>query len=188
MTSKATARQIIQSTQRWLETVVIALNLCPFARRALDRGGVRFAVTDAQDTETLLEALLGELDFLDAPSEIETTLLIHPEVLQEFYAYNDFLSIVEVALETTSRHGVYQVASFHPEYQFAGTSPADAENYSNRSPYPMLHILRESSITRAVETHPDVHGIPDVNIERLRLEGAEEMRGLLERCSEAELY
>lgn len=158
---------IILSTERWLEGTVIGLNLCPFARVPLLNASVRFTVTAATTEHQLLQRLSDELSLLERVPEIETTLLIHPGVLKEFGAYNQFLTDADNLLEYSGYEGIYQLASFHPGYQFAGTSEQDAENYSNRSPYPMLHLLREESVTRAVESYPDVSQIPRRNVERL---------------------
>lgn len=171
--------------RRWVERVVVAHNLCPFARRELAAGTVRFVVTDAADEEQLLLALADELDLLNRDPDIETTLLIHPRVLQDFLDYNQFLAACEELLEQLSLDGVYQIASFHPDYQFADTEPEDAENYSNRSPYPMLHILREDSVARAVAGHPDVEGIPDRNIALLKKLGSEHLSDILRSCFDA---
>ncbi len=170
--------------RNWVERVVVAHNLCPFAKRELDAGKVRFAVTDADDEEQLLLELADELQRLNREPDIETTLLIHPQVLQDFLDYNQFLAACDELLEQASLDGIYQIASFHPDYQFAGTEPGDAENYSNRSPYPMLHILREDSVARAVANHPDVEGIPERNIALLRELGSEQLRATLQGCFE----
>lgn len=173
---------IINTVRRWVERVVVAHNLCPFARRELDADTVRFVVTDAGDEEHLLLALADELERLNREPGIETTLLIHPQVLQDFLDYNQFLAACDALLQQLALDGVYQIASFHPGYQFAGTDPQDAENYSNRSPYPMLHILREDSVARAVAAHPDAEGIPDRNIALLNKVGSEQLGKLLCSC------
>ncbi|MEO7478490.1 MAG: DUF1415 domain-containing protein, partial [Lysobacteraceae bacterium] len=143
----------IAATRRWLERAVIGLNLCPFAKAVYAKQQVRFVVSDATTTEALLEVLITELLLLrDAdPQTIDTTLLIHPHVLTGFLDYNDFLEVADEAVAELDLEGIIQVASFHPDYQFAGTAPDDVSNCSNRSPFPTLHLLREDSITRAVE-------------------------------------
>jgi len=133
--------------RRWVEDLVVGLNLCPFAGRELVRNRVRFVVTEATTEEQLLAALETELALLNNDPAVETTLLIHPDVLQDFFDYNQFLDTADQLLVHTELEGVYQVASFHPDYQFAGTAAYDAENFTNRSPYPMLHILREGRPT-----------------------------------------
>ncbi|XOV82723.1 MAG: DUF1415 domain-containing protein [bacterium] len=158
---------IIAAVERWLNQFVIGLNLCPFARRVAVQGGIRYKVTDASTEAQLSAALEDELNLLLSNPAIETTLLIHPQVLDEFYDYNDYLSVVEDMLQQSTFDGVFQVASFHPDYQFAGTHPDDAENYSNRTPYPLLHLLREDSVTAAVDSHADIDSIPVNNLQLL---------------------
>jgi hypothetical protein len=123
-----------------------------------------------------------ELALLSRKPEVETTLLVHPGVLTDFDDYNQFLNFADMVIEQMSLEGVYQIASFHPSYQFAGTKHDDPENYTNRSPYPMLHILRESSLEAVIDVHPNTDEIPMVNIERLRQLGAKHMRQLLSSC------
>ncbi|MEX0962841.1 MAG: DUF1415 domain-containing protein [Pseudohongiellaceae bacterium] len=173
--------KIVESVRHWLESFVIELNLCPFAKRELAKGRVRFAVSDTESSERLLETLLEELDFLQSEPDIETTLLIHPEVLQDFYEYNQFLDLVDALLEQEGYAGIFQVASFHPHYQFADTAEGDAENYSNRSPYPILHILREASVEREVDSYPDIDEVPRRNIALLRELGVAKLQTLLEK-------
>lgn len=151
-------------TRNWLEKAVIGLNLCPFAKAVYAKQQVRFVLSDASTPEALLEELVEELVLLrDTPAEqIDTTLIIHPEVLTDFLDYNDFLENADAAVEALDLQGILQVASFHPQYQFAGAAPDDVSNYTNRAPYPILHLLREDSVERAVAAFPD----PDVIIER----------------------
>ena len=158
------------------------LNLCPFAKRELVKNRVRFAVTQATTEEQLLTALQTELELLSRESSIETTLLIHPNVLHDFYDYNQFLSYAEGLLVQMKLEGVYQVASFHPDYRFAGTKPADAENYTNRSPYPLLHLIREESLERAIAAYPDVDTIPLRNTELMNTLGEDKLQKLLQAC------
>ncbi len=164
----------LDATTRWLERAVIGLNLCPFARAPHLQGRLRLRVSHARDTDTLLDDLCGELQSLAAadPADCETTLLIHPHVLGDFLDYNDFLDSADAAVETLKLDGVLQVASFHPQYQFAGTDAADIENASNRSPYPTLHLLREASVERAAEAMTDPDEIYRRNIETLRKLGS----------------
>ena len=147
----------IDATRRWVERAVVGLNLCPFARAPLVQRKIRFAVSQARDVDGLLDDLCGELQSLAAvgPDECETTLLIHPHVLGDFLDYNDFLDTADAAVQTLKLDGVLQVASFHPHYQFADSAPDDIENFSNRSPYPTLHLLREASVERAVDAMSD---------------------------------
>ena len=164
----------ISVTQHWLEHAVIGLNLCPFAKAVQVKQQIRWVESSARDAQALLDDLVRELQFLAAadPEAVDTTLLIHPQALTEFLDYNDFLDIADAAVERLGLDGVLQVASFHPDYQFEGTSPGDVENLSNRSPYPMLHLLREESIARAVAAYPNAAAIYERNIETLRQLGA----------------
>ncbi|MGQ0578297.1 MAG: DUF1415 domain-containing protein [Betaproteobacteria bacterium] len=176
----ASADEIVAATRTWLEKAVIGLNLCPFAKAVHVGNQIRYAVSDAQTSEALLSDLARELQTLAAAdlAEVETTLLIHPRVLSDFPDYNDFLDIAEAAVEELGLTGTIQVASFHPQYRFADTEPDAIENYSNRSPYPMLHLLREESVERAVAAFPDAGRIPDRNIETLRRIGRDGWRRL----------
>ncbi len=171
----------IAATRTWLERAVIGLNLCPFAKAAYNRGQVRFVLSDAIDTQALLTQLGEELLRLrDTPVEIiDTTLLVHPRVLADFLDYNDFLDEADALLEALALEGVIQIASFHPDYQFAGTAPGDIENCTNRAPFPTLHLLREDSVARAVAAFPDPDAIVERNIETLRKLGAEGWHELL---------
>lgn len=177
-----TDSEMIAATRRWVEQVVVGFNLCPFAKRELVKDRVRFVVSHSVHEEALLAELEREIELMNADSSIETTLLIHPQVLQDFFRYNDFLQHADDLLLKLDLEGVYQIASFHPDYQFGGTRPADAENYTNRSPYPMLHLLREDSLSRAIDSYPDVDLIPDRNIDCMNQQGAEKMNALLKAC------
>ena len=170
---------VIALTRAWLERAVIGLNLCPFARAVHARGRIRWVVSPARDTDALLAVLCDELDRLaanedDHPPEPgtetppETTLLIHPWVLTDFEAYNDFVAVAEAAVEQLGHGGVLQVASFHPDYRFADAEPGDPAHATNRSPFPMLHLLREDSIDRAVAAFPEPETIYEANIRTLR--------------------
>lgn len=154
----------VAATRLWLERIVIGLNLCPFAKAVYVKEQVRYVLSDASTPEALVEQLAEELVLLrDTPAEqIDTTLIIHPQVLADFLDYNDFLDNADAAVEALDLQGILQVASFHPEYRFDGVAADDASNYTNRSPYPTLHLLREDSVARAVDAFPD----PDVIVER----------------------
>ena len=164
---------IISATRNWVEKAVIGLNLCPFAKAVHVKQHIRYVVSNATTPEALLETLMDELQTLsDAdPEQHDTTLLIHPFVLTDFLDYNEFLDVADAAVEDMELDGQLQVASFHPHYQFADSLPDDIENYTNRSPYPTLHLLREESIDRAVEAFPEASEIFDKNIETLRALG-----------------
>ena len=167
--------QIIDNTRIWLERAVIGLNLCPFARAEYVRNRIAYRVSEAKVTETLLSQLEATLQELVAanPSSIETTLLIHPYVLQDFFDYNEFLGEAEALLARMELEGVIQIASFHPHYQFAGEAPSDMSHFTNRSPYPMLHLLRESSVERAVRSGEDAETIVARNQATVRRLGPE---------------
>lgn len=176
----ATPEEIVRGTRHWLEKAVIGLNLCPFAKPVHARDQIRCVVSEAETPEELLADLIEELQTLAAaePEEIETTLLIHPRVLNDFLDYNDFLGVAEEAVADLGLEGVIQVASFHPRYQFAGTEPDDVTNYTNRSPYPTLHLLREASVEKAVAAVSDPAEIYQRNMETLRRLGVEGWRRL----------
>ncbi len=173
---------IIAATRRWIETMVIGLNLCPFAKAVYVKNQIRIVVSRARNSDVLLDELETELKFLadSDSSEIETTLLVHPEVLTDFLDYNDFLDQCDSVVEELELDGELQVASFHPQYQFADTEMDDVTNFTNRAPYPTLHLLREESVTRAVETFPDVEGIYEKNIATLRGLGIAAVRKLMD--------
>lgn len=177
---RSEAEEIVIATRTWLEKAVIGLNLCPFAKAPHLGGRIRYAVSLAETPDELRADLVDELETLAAadPEEIETTLLIHPRVFADFLDYNDFLEVADETLEDLGLVGEIQVASFHPRYQFAGTEPDDIENYTNRSPYPMLHLLRESSVDAAVAAFPDTEQIYERNIETMRALGHEGWRRL----------
>lgn len=175
---------VIAAVRRWVDSVVVGLNLCPFARRELVKNRVRFVLTEAATEERLLAALETELNLLGNDPSIETTLLIHPNVLEDFYDYNQFLNLSDRMLVQMKVEGVYQIASFHPDYRFGGTGPDDVENFTNRSPYPMLHIIREHSIERAIADYTDVEQIPTRNIELMKDLGRKKLQALLQACFE----
>lgn len=168
-------------TRRWIADVVIGLNLCPFARRVFEGGLIRYTMTTAKTVEELRELLTRELRTLadTPPEEVETAFLIHPYALTDFLDYNDFVAGTEDLLSEVDLEGVIQIAGFHPQYQFAGTRPGDVENYTNRSPYPMLHLLREDSVTRVNEDPEKVAEIPRRNIETMRSLGREKILEML---------
>lgn len=166
---KKSQNHLIETTQQWVEQFVIGLNLCPFARHPYRTNKVRYVVFEGNNTEKLTEKLVMEINYLleTSPSVLETTLIILPEMLADFDEYLDYLEISEFVLAELDLDEAVQVASFHPDYQFDGTQPTDVENFTNRSPFPMLHLLREDSIDRAVEAFPEVGDIPARNIETM---------------------
>lgn len=174
--------QWIIPTRRWVETVVVGLNFCPFAKREVDSGRVFYAVNVSQDTETLLQWLLDECQRLDENDDIETSLLILPNGFEGFLDYLDLMDLAEILMVAEGYEGVYQVASFHPDYCFADADEQDPANYTNRSPYPMMHLIREASLERALQHHPDPDSIPDTNIKLAREKGLAQMQALRQAC------
>jgi len=162
--------QAVADTVEWLEKAVIGLNLCPFAKAVHVKQQIRYQVSHATDAEGLLQELVSELELLaeTSPEKIETTLLIHPQALSDFMDFNDFLEVADAVVEELQLDGILQVASFHPDYQFDETHVDDIENFSNRSPWPTLHLIREASIDAAVEAFPDAADIYERNIETLK--------------------
>jgi hypothetical protein len=175
-------RKVVEETRNWITQVVIGCQFCPFAAREMIKGGIRFQVEEAFRAEDCLRAFRQECNRLDEDESIETILLIFPGAFASFDDYWGLVSMAEKMLRKTGHEGVYQVASFHPLYRFAQTQPGDAANYTNRSPYPMLHLLREKSIWQALQQYPDPHKIPERNIRFTREKGAEYMKRLLEEC------
>lgn len=180
----------IAETRTWLEQIVIGLNLCPFAKAVYVKNQVRFVLSDATTPEALVEELAEELLRLrdTSPEETDTTLIVHPYVLTDFLDYNDFLDNADAAIEALDLQGILQVASFHPQYQFEGVAPDDVSNYTNRSPYPTLHLLREDSVERAVAAFPDPDVIVERNIETLDKLGVEGWIRLLGRKDNARCH
>ncbi|HZE92653.1 MAG TPA: DUF1415 domain-containing protein [Rhizobacter sp.] len=176
--------RVIAETQAWVSRAVVGLNLCPFARAVQVKNQIRYVVCHATDADELLSLLGDELQRLAEadPAEIETTLLIHPQVLTDFADFNDFLEAADAAVEQRGCEGVLQVASFHPHYQFAGTAADDVTNATNRSPYPTLHLLREESVERAVQAFPEAEAIYDQNIRTMEKLGPQAWAELQAQC------
>lgn len=175
--------QVIRDTREWVERVVIGLNLCPFAGQPWRTGRVLIEVSPAEHPEALAEDLADALLTLSRskPTDCETTLLVHPRVLVCFYDYNDFLDVADQLLEQMGLAGEFQIASFHPAYQFAGTKPEDRSNATNRSPYPMLHLLREASVEAATARLDHPEAIYERNIDTLRSLADSDWRALFKR-------
>lgn len=169
---------IIRKTRTWIEHFVIRLNLCPFAKKVFDGEKIRYVVLTSDKIKDLTKKLLDELYFLSKTNadRVETTLLILPNLLNEFEKFNDYLAITDEILIEMNLTGDIQIASFHPHYQFAGTQPDDAENYTNRSPYPMLHLLREESIEKGLKNMEHPEDIPKQNIEKMNKLGVEKLK------------
>ena len=166
---------VIADTVRWLERAVIGLNLCPFAKGVHAKGQIHYVVSEATDARSLLGDLQRELAALAEadPGQRDTTLLIVPQCLEDFLDFNDFLELADKLLESLDLDGILQVASFHPQFQFADAAPDDITNATNRAPYPILHLLREDSIDRAVEAFPEAEMIYERNMQVLEDLGAE---------------
>jgi hypothetical protein len=183
-TPRPDPEKVIAETRAWVDRAVIGLNLCPFAKAVQVKDQVRYVASDAQDPDALLATLGDEMHRLVATdaSAVDTTLVIHPLVLDDFLDFNDFLEIADHLLEQLGYEGVLQVASFHPRFQFAGTRPDDPGNATNRSPYPTLHLLREESVERAVAAFPDAGTIYEKNIRTLESLGTAGYAALLAQC------
>jgi hypothetical protein len=179
--------RVVEEVKAWLEHVVIGLNLCPFAKAVYVKNQIRLVVSDATTPEDLCSTLIRELEILHSsdPKTLDTTLLIHPQVLTEFLDFNDFLDIADATIEDLGLTGEIQLASFHPHYQFAGTKVNDIDNCTNRSPYPILHLLREASIDYAVAAFPEASDIFENNIATLRSMGHTGWLRLVERITAA---
>jgi hypothetical protein len=173
-----TAEQVIEQTKKWINDVVIECNFCPFASRVAKQQTIFFKVEVSTVTNTCLETFLQEVTQLDNNESIETSFLIFPEAFKNFNDYLAMLSVAEKLLKQYKYDGVYQLASFHPQYKFAGAPENDAANYTNRSPYPMLHLLRESSIDKALEHYSNPEAIPEQNILFARAKGLDYMKML----------
>ncbi len=173
---------LVEQTRAWLASIVVNNDFCPFAKRELDRGSIHYAVIRHNAMELCLEALLDECRRLDEQPGIETTLLIFPEGGHDFEEFLTLLEISDALLADQGYEGIYQMASFHPDYCFEGVPQDDPANYTNRSPYPMLHILREASVERVLADYPDPGKIPERNIDFCRKQGIDKMRAMLMAC------
>ena len=177
-----TNENITRVMQCWLEKIIIGLNFCPFAQKEFKQQSIRYQVFNGSDLESSLHSLAEEFQYLDNNKKTETTLLIFSQAMQSF---DDFLELIDYAnqlLDELGYSSVYQLAHFHPDYCFDGVEAEDASNYTNRSPYPTLHLLREQSLQSAIENHPDTTDIPDTNIKCARELGAEKIQNLLDNC------
>lgn len=178
---------IIRQTQAWVRKVVVGLNFCPFAAREVQRGSIHYEVVRSGDMYVCLDHLLQECQRLDAHPEIETTLIILPVKFELFAAFLDLLDAADGLIYEKKYEGVYQVASFHPDYCFSGTDEEDPTNYTNRSPYPMLHLLREASLEKALATYPNPAEIPERNIKTARQRGLAHLQLLRDSCFSEEM-
>jgi hypothetical protein len=175
------ADKIIKQTKTWLTTFIIKYNICPFARHEHERGSIYYSVVESNSTEQCLKAVFTECLRLDSQAEIETTLIIYPNHFKKFDDYLDFLAMAESLLHKQNYEGVYQLASFHPHYCFEGENLTDPANYTNRSPYPMLHLIREASLEQAVKSFPNPELIPERNIKLTRELGREKLQNILSK-------
>jgi hypothetical protein len=177
-----TTEDIIAQTKKWIADVVIGCNFCPFASVPYKKGSIHYAVEYSTDLNSSLQALMLECQRLDEDESIETILLIFPEAFADFDDYLHMVEMAEELMDDQDYEGIYQVASFHPDYRFADSMEDDPANYTNRSVYPMLHLLREESLEKAIDSHPDVEGIPERNIEFARGKGLAFMKLLRDTC------
>lgn len=173
--------EYITPTKNWVRDVIIGLNFCPFAGRAYERETIRYCIVKG-NLEKSLESLIFEYEYLQTNEKVETTLVIFPTGLDSFDDYLDFLELANLLLRDQGYEGIFQLASFHPNYCFAGVPPKDPSNYTNRSPFPMIHIIRETSLDRALAFHPDPEGIPKRNIRLAREMGEEKLKKLFAAC------
>ena len=176
------SENIINQTKKWINNVVIGCNFCPFAAREMKRNSIHYLVELSTDPKTILKTTLAECDRLDVEENIATTFIILPNGFQDFYAYLDLVALVEEGIEESDNEGIYQLASFHPDFCFAESAADDPANFTNRSMYPMLHLLREESIDTALEKYQDPEGIPERNIALSRKKGLAQMKALREAC------
>lgn len=174
--------EIISATQNWVKQVVVKYNICPFARREVERGSIRYCQAEDSQREEVLQTLLDECRILDLNQDIETTLFILPSGYEGFYDFLDLLDMANDLLVLEGYEGVYQLANFHPDYCFADELQNAPSNYTNRSPHPTLHIIRESSMEFAIANHPDVDSIPQRNIEFANKKGSAFFADLLAGC------
>jgi len=177
---------VLRATQKWIDEVVVGLGFCPFASASIKAGGLRLELCATTEVEDLCRLLVDELVFLQSQKgeTYDSTLLVHPNLLSDFAVFNEFLGMCEDILAGLSLEGVFQIASFHPRYCFADADENDVGNYTNRSPYPMLHILREASVTLAIADYTDPAGIPEKNLQKLAALSVTEMQAMLQGCKD----
>ena len=174
--------QIIKQTETWIKSFIVQYNICPFAKGVLENNTIHYEVVNSRDNEVCLHAVYAECLRLDSQIEVETTFIIFPEHLTQFGDYLDFLAITETLLIEQNYEGIYQLASFHPDYYFEDQEKTDPSNYTNRSPYPMLHLIREASLEKALQSYPQPEKIPQRNIQFTRDMGIEKLQAILNKC------
>ena len=177
-----TDNEIVAQTLNWVRSFIVAENICPFAQRELERESIRVEVVRSKKMEVALEELMVEMQWLDEHPETETTLLVFPTLFKSFDHYLDFVDLAESILVDQGYEGVYQLATFHPDYCFDDTDADEASNYTNRSPYAMVHLLREESVEKAIEFYGDTEAIPERNIAKLTAMGSDVAEQRLQRC------
>lgn len=170
---------VIEYTLKWIRSFVVEQNLCPFAKGTLNKGTIRIITSNQKKQALALEDLMKEIHFLDENPQIETSLLVFSQGFKDFFAYLELVDLAEELLEQLSYDGVYQIASFHPNYYFVDTDPEDVTNYTNRSPYPILHILREEVLDKAIQAYGDTENIPEKNKETLQKLGLEAIKRII---------
>jgi hypothetical protein len=173
---------VTTQTMNWVKDFIVSLNVCPFARREVEKESVRVVVVRSKKVDVALEELMAEIQWLDEQPSTETTLLVFPTLFNDFHRYLDFVETAENLMFDQECEGIYQLATFHPNYCFSGAEPDDVSNYTNRSPYPMLHILREASMDKAIEFYGYTAGIPDQNIEKMETLGKTKLDDLFTKC------
>ncbi|MBV1914438.1 MAG: DUF1415 domain-containing protein [Pseudomonadales bacterium] len=176
------SKNAISATQAWVQSVVVGLNFCPFAAKEVASQRIRYQTSEVQSLQSTLETVAAELEELDQHSEIETTLLIFTKAFAEFYPFLDLLDLANQLIGDQGYEGIYQLASFHPNYCFADVQRDDPSNYTNRSPFPMLHIIREESLERALDKTANPEKIPERNIQLARQLGTKKLQQLLNKC------
>lgn len=173
---------VTTQTIKWVNDFIVGFNVCPFAKREIERESVRVVVLRSKKLQVALEELMAEVQWLDENPETETTLLVFPTLFSDFHRYLDFVDMAEGLMLEQECEGVYQLATFHPDYCFSGAEPDDVSNYTNRSPYPMLHLLREASVEKAIEFYGDTDVIPEQNIEKMDELGKDKLESILSAC------
>ena len=176
------ADKIIAQTKKWITDVVVGCNFCPFAAREIKRGSIHYEVLFEATDEDTLKAVVKIFSLLDADDTIETALIIMPEAYDAFANYLEIVDKAEHLLENENYEGIYQIASFHPQYLFAGSTIIDPSNYTNRSPHPMLHFLREESVSKAIDAHPNIDDVPEQNVQFATEKGLDYMHKLFAAC------
>lgn len=177
-----TEELVIAQTKEWVRSFIVGMNVCPFAKREVERESVRYVVVRSRQMDVALEELIAEVNYLDQHPDTETTLMIFPTLFQDFMHYLDFVDASEQLMFEQGCEGVYQIATFHPKYCFAGAEEDDVSNYTNRSPYPMLHLIREASMEKAIEFFGDTSSIPERNIKLMEQTGQVALAQLMQQC------